>query len=56
MQYVKNGFFAPVGVDVGILVSAVLGAYVSIKLQGRLSSISNKEKNSFAPEFPETVN
>jgi len=56
MQYVKNGFFAPVGVDVGILVSAVLGAYVSIKLQGRLSSISNKEKNNFAPEFPETVN
>jgi hypothetical protein len=55
LQYFENGFFAPIGVDIGILASAILSAYVSMKLQDRLSSIHNEKNNNSTPEFLENV-
>lgn len=55
MQYIKNGFFAPLGVDIGVLVSAILSAYVSMKLQSRLSSNYNNKSISSASRFAETT-
>jgi uncharacterized iron-regulated membrane protein len=55
LQYFENGFFAPIGVDIGILASAILSAYASMKLQDRLSSIHNEKNNNSTPEFLENV-
>ena len=55
MQYFENGFFAPIGVEIGIFVSAILSAYVSMKLQDRLSDIHNRKNNNPTPAFAEKI-